>query len=211
MSEEKPNWYERYAARVKALDRKIFAPFYRTKFGSRWLAFDESLNTRKYGKLIRIALIFVIVFGMNFGVRAIVSTAVAGSNDFNLTQEQKDAGFAVTVEKHVKFDVPDDVANRFFSDSEEQATQDCTDDAVCWDFKLIPLKKNCETMHVTMQFFETDNLLASPIDQVDKDFKPEISDSFRAGSVYDYRLGTDKEKALYAVVDRAYCKTYSGN
>lgn len=210
MSEEKQTWYDRYNDWWKAFDRKLFAPFYRTKVGAKWLAFAESLETRKNGNLIRIAVIVAVVLIANFGVRAIISTAVTGSQGYKLTQAQIDAGFSSTAEEHLKFDIPDDVANRFLTEDEEQSTPDCEVDVACWDFKLIALKEGCQAFYVKLDFFDSDNQLAKPVDSVEETFKTEGPIDYAIGQEYDFRLGSANDKSVYASFNRAYCLTYSG-
>jgi hypothetical protein len=69
--------------------------------------------------------------------------------------------------------------------------------------------KNCETIQVKMDFFESDNFLAQPLDSKEKTFSTDTRGVFYAGTEYSFRLGTLNEKAMYASVDRAYCKTFT--
>lgn len=208
MSEEKPNWYERYAARVKAFDRKLFAPIYRTKLGRKWTAWDDSLDGNKFGKLIRVAIGFSVAMVVYFGVQGLIQNVASSSYDVQLTQAQKDAGYTTTFEPRAKYDKPEDVGYRFFTDEETAETPECESGEYCWDFKLVPLMKNCETIQVKMDFYETDNFLAQPLDSQEKTFSADTSGSFYPGTEYSFRLGTQNEKVMYASLDRAYCKTF---
>jgi len=196
MSEEKKNWFERYGAWVKKTDRKLFAPIYRTKLGN------------KFGKLIRMAIGFAVAITVYFVFQGLIQNVAASSYDVQLTQDQKDAGYTTTFEPRAKYDKPEDVGYRFFTEEETAATPECEQDEYCWDFKLVPLMKNCETIQVKMDFFESDNFLAQPLDTVEKIFSADARGMFTAGIEYSYRLGTKDEKAMYAAIDRAYCSTF---
>ncbi|MEN9730788.1 MAG: hypothetical protein RL488_98 [Actinomycetota bacterium] len=206
---------ERFQANMKKLDDRVFGRFYNSRFGVAWKARVAKVRTWHLGRFNVgkflpnvVGLVVWICLGA-LAINAVDQWSLTW-NDYQLTQAQKDAGYSVTYEPRYKHDTLDDVANRFFSDAEEQTTPTCEAGVACWDFKLIPLNGSCQVMHVTMKFFETDNFLASSIDQVDKDFKAD-SGVFAAGHEYDYRLGSSKPKAEYGQIDRAYCKTYSGN
>jgi hypothetical protein len=213
--EQSNSGIERFRASMKKLDDKAFGPFYNSRFGVAWKAGVAKVRAWHIGKFnvgkFLPNLVGIVVW-IGLGVFAInlVDQWSLTLNDYQLTQAQKDAGYGITYEPHARHDTLDDVANRFFTDAEEQTTPNCEAGAACWDFKVIPLNNKCQVIHVTMKFFETDNFLASSIDQVDRDFKPEVG-MFAAGREYDYRLGSTKSKVQYAQVDRAYCKTYSGN
>lgn len=206
--EKKKNWYERYAAAVKRIDRKLFAPFYRTKLGKKWTAWDDSLDKNKYGKLIRIGVSFAIVLAVGIPVRALVYNMVSNSYDVQLTQEQKDAGYDVTIHQRSKIDTPDDIGYRFITEDESMNTPECSMNEICWDIKLLPLVKNCTSISVVMNFYETDDFLAQPLDTAEKTFTPESRAVFYAGTEYDQRMGTTNEKVMYASMDRAYCAAF---
>jgi hypothetical protein len=208
MSEEKKNWFERYGAWVKKTDRKLFAPIYRTKLGKKWIAWDDSLDGNKFGKLIRVAIGFTVAILVYFGVQGLIQNVASTTYDVQFTQAQKDAGYTTTFEPRASYDKPEDVGYRFFTDEETAATPECELDEYCWDFKLLPLVKNCETIQVKMEFFETDNFLSQPVDTVEKAFSADARGTFTAGLEYNYRLGTKNEKAMYAAMDRAYCSSF---
>jgi hypothetical protein len=65
--------------------------------------------------------------------------------------------------------------------------------------------KDCPTITIKLEYFETDNFLGLAIDSTEKTFSKPLRGSYMPGFVYDFTIGTKNEKAEYATIDRAYC------
>lgn len=218
MTEKKKNLWQRYQARVEKAqanseiaNAKYRAKFEATRFGARYTKITKKIDSLKVGKfvyggilrgVVNLGLILLVMRILFVGIDAWM---IAGY-DYQLNQEQKDAGYVISEEQHFRSSTPDDVAARFFTDEESMSTPECEQNQHCWDFKVLPLVKSCLKVHVRMEFFESDDFFSQPVDVKEKSFTPESRGMFFAGAEYDLRLGSTNAKANYASLNRVYCE-----
>lgn len=200
---------QRYQAWGRKTDRKLFAGFYRTKFGKKWLALDDRIDKLKYGSFIKAALGITMGLLVLLGTRSLFFNWEVSSFDVQLTQAQKDEGYDQTVNVGYRSSHPDDVAFRYMTEAEEQNTPDCEAGTVCWDIRAIPQMKGCQSIHAKMDFFTTDNFAAAPIESDERSIKAEGTE-YVAGKVYELRFAATKQEAMYASMDRIYCEDFGG-
>jgi hypothetical protein len=207
---EKPkNWLQRYQAWGKKTDRKLFAAFYRTKFGKKWAAFDDRIDKLKYGSFIKATFGIGMALLVLFGTQSLFFNWQVSSFDVQLTESQIDEGYEQTIASSGRSSRPDDVAYRFMTDAEEQNTPECEGTTICWDILAIPQMEGCQSIHVKMDFFTTDNFAAAPIESDEQSFKADGTE-YVAGKVYEFRLAATKQEVMYASMDRVYCEDFGG-
>lgn len=195
---------------IAKANARFRAKFEATRFGAAYSKGIKKIDAFKWGRfpigkllhnatVIAVSLLAMVLIVLGFDAWQL------STYDYQLTQSQKDAGYGVTFNEEGRHSTPDDVASRFFTDQESSTTRACNTKETCWDFKVLPLVKSCLKVHVKMEFFETDNFLAQPVDTREKTFKPESRGVFFAGAEYDLRLGSENPKATYASLNRVYC------
>jgi len=213
----KPSAWARYMARVDAKLKKAEAgeakaksKFESTKFGAAYTKVIKKIDSLKlgkfaYGRILRqVANLAIVVTLLGFGLRAMDEWQISGY-DYQLSQSQKDEGYEIPYNTAGKGSSPDDIAVRFMTEEESAKMPACDRNESCWDLKAIPLMKDCPTITIKLEYFETDNFLGLAIDSTEKTFSKPLRGSYMPGFVYDFTIGTKNEKAEYATIDRAYC------
>jgi hypothetical protein len=213
----KPSAWARYKARVEAnqealeaSEAKAKSKFESTKFGAAYTKVIKKIDSLKlgkfaYGRILRqVAHLAIVVTILGFGFRAMDEWQISGY-DYQLSQSQKDEGYEIPYNTVGKSSSPDDIAVRFMTEEESAKMPACDRNESCWDLKAIPLMKDCPTITIKLEYFETDNFLGLAIDSTEKTFSKPLRGSYMPGFVYDFTIGTKNEKAEYATIDRAYC------
>ena len=213
----KGSLWARYMARVNANLKKVEAgeakaksKFESTKFGAAYTKVTKKIDSLKWGKFAygfifrQVANLAILLVIAGFGLRAIDDWQISGY-DYQLSQSQKDEGYSIPYDDEGRGSTPDDISVRFMTEDESKQMPACDPQEYCWDLKAIPLMKDCPTITIKLEYFETDNFLGLAIDSTEKTFSKPLRGSYMPGFVYDFTIGTKNEKAQYATIDRAYC------